>query len=173
MNESIFRPMYLKGMQDSVGFWIQCYRFQIPGTGFRTLSVEFGFRIPIVNGIPDSGFRELYSGFQRPRYLIPQTKISQIPDSTRKNFSDSGFHKQKFHGLRNLESLTWPGCRQYERNYAFNSELSLGRELTIFYFLFLLFFLFFLSVILYFFLLCLRSVDWYFNWSVSSGRNAS
>ena len=36
--------------------------FQIPGTGFQSLSVELGFRIPTVSGIPysktqDSGFR--------------------------------------------------------------------------------------------------------------------
>jgi len=43
------------------------------GTGFQHLSVELGFWIPIVSGIPDS--------------------LSCIPDS---KTPDSGFHKQKF-----------------------------------------------------------------------------
>ena len=43
-----------KRIQDSLGFWIPSCRFRIAGTGFRTLWVEFGFRIPIVNGISDS-----------------------------------------------------------------------------------------------------------------------
>ena len=42
-------------------------------TGFRTLSVELGFRIP----------------------------RRKIPDSTSKNVSDSGFHKKNFHILGN------------------------------------------------------------------------
>ena len=42
-------------------------------TGFRTLSVELGFRIP----------------------------RRKIPDSTSKNVSDSGFHKKNFPGLGN------------------------------------------------------------------------
>jgi len=46
--------------------------------------VELGFWIPTVIGIPAS--------------------YSCIPDS---KAQDSGFHKQKFPGLRNLDSLKW------------------------------------------------------------------
>ena len=49
----------------------------------RSFSVKLGFWIPTVIGIPDS--------------------YSCIPDSKAQN---SGFHKQKFPGLRNLDSLT-------------------------------------------------------------------
>ena len=35
-----------KGTQDSLGFWI-------PSTGFQSLSLELGFWITIVSGIPD------------------------------------------------------------------------------------------------------------------------
>ena len=66
-----------KRIQDSLGFWI-------PDTGFQYLSVELGFWIPIVSGIPET--------------------LSCIPDS---KTQDSGFHKQKFPGFRNPESLTW------------------------------------------------------------------
>ena len=38
----------------------------------------------------DSGFLELYSGFQRAGFSIPQGKISQIPDSISKNFLGVG-----------------------------------------------------------------------------------
>lgn len=49
-----FRQPYIapyKGIQDqhSLGFWIASHAFRIPGTGFRSLSVEIlslvGFRI--------------------------------------------------------------------------------------------------------------------------------
>ena len=53
----------------------------------QSLSVELGFWISIVIGIP--GFLEQYSGFQSPRFRIPQAKCSRIPDSTCKNFTDS------------------------------------------------------------------------------------
>ena len=83
-----------------------------------SLSVEPGFRMPIVNGIsdsltcipdskakdleftsknfPDSGFHEQkFSGFR-----ISRAKISWFPDSTSKNLPDSGLHEQKFPGFR-------------------------------------------------------------------------
>ena len=59
------------GIQDSLGFWIPCCGFRIPGTGLQLLSVEREFWIPIVSGIPDS--------------------LSCIPDSKTR---DSGFHEQ-------------------------------------------------------------------------------
>ena len=80
-------------------FRIRC-RFRIPDSGFavdsgfRTLSVEFGFQIPIVNGIRD------------PSSRIPDSKASDFATS-RKSFPDSGFLKQWFLGLRNLDFLTW------------------------------------------------------------------
>ena len=43
-----------KGIQDSLEFWIPCSGFRIDGAGFQSLSVELGFWIPIVSGIPDS-----------------------------------------------------------------------------------------------------------------------
>ena len=66
----------------------------VPGTGFRTLSVEFGFQIPIVNGIRD------------PSSRIPDSKASDFGTS-RKSFPDSGFLKQWFLGLQNLDFHTW------------------------------------------------------------------
>ena len=60
-----------KGIQDRLGFWIPRCGFQIPGTGFQSLSVELGFWIPIVSGIPDS--------------------MNCIPDSISKIFPVSGF----------------------------------------------------------------------------------
>ena len=59
----------MKGIQDSLGFWIPRRGFRISGIGSQYLSVEFGFWIPI----PDS--------------------LSCIPDSKAK---DSEFHEQKF-----------------------------------------------------------------------------
>ena len=72
-----------KGIQDIPGFWIPCYWFQIPGSGFQSLSVELGFWIPIASGIPDSlsGIRDSKtkdSGIPKlnfPRLQIPQAKI--------------------------------------------------------------------------------------------------
>ena len=49
--------------------------------------------IPDSNCYWDSGFLELFSGFQSPGFLILQAKLSWIQDSRSKNFLDSGFHK--------------------------------------------------------------------------------
>ena len=43
-----------KGIQDSLGFSMSRWGVRIPGTGSQLLSVELGFWIPIVTGIPDS-----------------------------------------------------------------------------------------------------------------------
>ena len=60
------------GPQNSLGFWIPPSGFRISGT----LSVELGFRIPVVRGIPDS--------------------LSCNPDCKAR---DSGLHKQEFPGF--------------------------------------------------------------------------
>ena len=60
------------GIQDSLGFWIPRCGFQIPGTGFQSLSVE-----------PRD-----YDLFSLGRTWIPDSKTQ-----------DSGIHKQKFHRL--------------------------------------------------------------------------
>ena len=104
----LFAPC--KEIQDSVGFWIPRCRFRIPSTGFRTLSVEFGFQIPIVNGIRD------------PSSRIPDSKASDFGTS-RKSFPNSGFLKQRFLGLRNLDFLTWSDtfetvCKCEQRPYS-------------------------------------------------------
>ena len=54
-----------KGIQDSLGFWI-------PGIEFRILC-QWNL---------DSGFLELYSGFESPGLRIPQAKTRWITDST-------------------------------------------------------------------------------------------
>ena len=73
-----------KGIQDSLGLdstpWIPDSRYWLPDS----LSVELGYRIPIVSGIPDS--------------------FSCIPDSTAQ---DSKFHPQKFPRFQNPDSLSW------------------------------------------------------------------
>ena len=77
-----------KGIQDTLGFWIPRRRFWIPGTGFRSSSVELGFRILIVCGIPDSlsciaDSKAQDSGFHKeefPSFRIPQAIISRIPE---------------------------------------------------------------------------------------------
>ena len=69
---------------DSLGFWIPHCGFRIPGSGFQSLLVEFGFSIPIVNGILDS------------------------------NFQDFGFYKQTFSGIRiPLHGATQAGAKYY------------------------------------------------------------
>lgn len=45
--------------------------------GSRFLSLELGFRIPVV----DSGFLKLHSGFQSPGFQISKAKIPLIPES--------------------------------------------------------------------------------------------
>ena len=72
----------LPHVKDSLGFWIPRPGFQIPGTGFRSLLVKFGFLIPISN-----------------RVLYP---LSCIPDS---KAQDSRFHKKKFPGFWNPDFL--------------------------------------------------------------------
>ena len=79
---AIFAPW--KEIHNILGFWILRRGFQIPGYLFQSLSLELGFWIPVVSGIPDS--------------------LSCIPDS---KVQDLGFHKQKFPCLWNSDSLTW------------------------------------------------------------------
>ena len=45
--------------------------------GSRFLSLELGFRIPVV----DSGFLKLHSGFQSPGFQISKAEIPLIPES--------------------------------------------------------------------------------------------
>ena len=102
----IYKIHPCKEIQDRPGFWVAHRGFPIPGTGFRiSLPVDLGFKILIVRGIPD--YLELHSGFQRPGFQIPQAKIARIRESTGKNFLYSGFHRQKFPGFGNPDSLTW------------------------------------------------------------------
>ena len=76
------------GIQDSLGFWNPRCGFQIPGTGFQSLSVELGLCFPIISGIPDSlscipDSKPQESGFHKqnfPRLQIPQAKIIRIPE---------------------------------------------------------------------------------------------
>ena len=102
------------GIGDSLGFWIPGHGFRIPGTGFRpnTLSMELtdsgfeslvGFPIPwAVFHIPKPRIRNSEAkipqaklpGFRIQKFSrIPdsEAKICWIPDSTSKNFPDSGF----------------------------------------------------------------------------------
>ena len=71
--------MFKKGIQYSLEFWIPRRGFQIPGTGYQSLSVELWTLDS--NGYWDSWFLELYSVFQSPGFLIPQARISDIPES--------------------------------------------------------------------------------------------
>ena len=125
ITQSCFAPC--EGIQGSLGFWTPRHGFRIPGTGFQIFFS--GTWIPVVSGIPDSkaqdfGFnRQTFPRFWIPhtkiskipdstcknisRFRIPHAKISKIPDSTRKTFQDSRFHKQNFPRFWNPYSLTW------------------------------------------------------------------
>ena len=118
MTQFCFAPC--EGIKGSLGFWTPRHGFRIPGTGSQIFFS--GTWIPVVSGIPDSKAQD--SGFNRqtfPRFWIPHTKmskipdstcknisrfripkakISKIPDSTCKNFQDSGLHTQKFPRFR-------------------------------------------------------------------------
>ena len=72
----------LPHVKDSLVFWIPRPRSQIPGTGFRSLLVKFGFLISISS-----------------RVLYP---LSCIPDS---KAQDSRFHKKKSPGFWNPDFL--------------------------------------------------------------------
>ena len=69
-----------------------------------SLSVELGFRIPIVSGIPDS------------LSCIPDSK-AQDSGFHSKFFRDSEFHKKKFRGLRGIQiPLHWATFLENNRN---------------------------------------------------------
>ena len=69
-----------KVIQDRLGFWISRCGFQIPGTGFKSLSVGM-----------DSDFQTLRGS--QAVFRIPKPKI---PDSMSKSFPDSWFYKKNF-----------------------------------------------------------------------------
>ena len=54
-NKSLYpvRSIICKGIQDSLGFLISRHGFPIL-VGLDSLSLELGFLIPVVSGIPDS-----------------------------------------------------------------------------------------------------------------------
>ena len=94
--------------QDSLGFWISCFVFWIPCTGFSgSLLAELGFYNPIVSGIPGS--------------------LSCIPDSKAHN---SKFHRQKFPGCRNPDSLTWGKLYQFKTTSDIVARKSFPRMLS-------------------------------------------
>ena len=64
--------------------WNRLHGFLIPGTGFQSLSVGFGFQIPFVSGISDS--------------------LSCIPEFKAR---DDRSHREKFQGFQNPDSLIW------------------------------------------------------------------
>ena len=76
-----------KGIQDSLGFWIQRLGFRIQSTGFRILC-QWNL---------DSGFQSSV-GFRIPWAVFPIPK-SRILDSTSKNFLDSGV-RNSLHGAK-------------------------------------------------------------------------
>ena len=76
-NPTYERCPLTRDFQDSLGFCILRRGFQIPGTGFQSLSVELRSWIPIVSGIPES--------------------LSCIPDS---KTQDSRFLNQNFRPFR-------------------------------------------------------------------------
>ena len=67
-----------KGIQNTFGFWIPRRGFQIPGSRFWILS-QWDL---------DSGFQSL-KGFRIP-WVVFRIPKSRIPDSSGKNFPDSG-----------------------------------------------------------------------------------
>ena len=84
-----------KGIQDSLEFWIPRRGFRIQGTGFQPLSVELGFRIPIVSGIPDSLCCIPYSKAHDSRFPEKRAILRQ---------RGRGWHKQ-MHKHKNIKSL--------------------------------------------------------------------
>ena len=79
-----------EGIQDSLGFSIQNYRFL--DSGFQLLMDSVSW---------------LYRGFQSQGFWIPQVKFSRrIQDSTNNNFQDSGFRIPQAKIFRIPESLT-------------------------------------------------------------------
>ena len=70
-----------RGIKDSLGLWIPRCGFQIPGTGFQSLSDQ---ETMIYSLLVKLGFRSSIGS------------ASSVPDS---KTQDSGIHKQKFHCL--------------------------------------------------------------------------
>ena len=61
-------------------FWIPRRGFWIPGTGFRTLSVELGFRIPMVSRIPDSMSKKFSdSAIRTPLHRAKSSTVALHP----------------------------------------------------------------------------------------------
>ena len=77
-----------KGIKDTLGFWIPRRGFRIPGTGFRSLSVELGLWISIVSGSPD--FLSCIPNSKAQHSRFHKQNFPPIPDSKSKNFPDSG-----------------------------------------------------------------------------------
>ena len=87
---NLTRPTHGKVIQDSLNFWIPRYGFRIPGNGFwifvRGTWIQDSIRWW------DSGFLELNSRFQEPRFRFPVFRKHKFPifRGTSKSFPDTG-----------------------------------------------------------------------------------
>ena len=78
-----------KGSQNSLGFWIPCCEFQIPGTRFQIAyqwNLDSRLQPLVAFQITGAVFR-----MSKSKIRIPQAKKSRILDSTTKSFLGSGF----------------------------------------------------------------------------------
>jgi len=114
----------MNGVQDSLGFWIARRGFWIPGNGFQFLSVEVGFWILIVSGIPDS----------LSFILVSTNNFSWIPES---RFADSltwgeliSTEWASLHAWPNMHS-TFHMRKVYFRNYKVKFVSRLIRKITL------------------------------------------
>ena len=76
-----------KGIQDR--FWILRRGFKVAGlyTGLQCLSIEIGIWIPIVSGIPDSGFhKQKIPGFRNPDSFTWGESFEKSEKFTFRNF---------------------------------------------------------------------------------------
>ena len=89
-----------KGIQDSLGSWIQRCGFGFRVLDSDSLSVELEFWIPIV-----SGFRIPWAVFQIPKPKIPDSTSKSFP----KNFPDPGI-QIPLHGAKQMGVYEANGC---------------------------------------------------------------
>ena len=89
-------------MQDSFGFWILRREYRIPSTRSRIFGSETW--IPNIAIVRDSGFLEMYLGFQILEFRIPQGQISRIllslTQATSRILSQSRYGNENYPILR-------------------------------------------------------------------------
>ena len=116
-----------RGIQEVQDSGFHARGFLIPGTGFQSLPVEFGFQIPIVNWIPDSTSKNFpESGFPdmgRDLHLCAPSALRACPSGTYGDLLKSPLQYPRGKCLTNLDLYKLADVQRGGHHKCFSARL--------------------------------------------------